>query len=335
VAAGESLPLTQEKIVHRGHAIEARLYAEDPDKGFLPSVGILERLRLPSGIDGIRVDAGVREGDPVTMFYDPMIAKVIGWSETREDAAGRLASALAETQVAGVRTNAAFLVRALREKDFLKGDIDTGFIERHRASLLPEHVGVPPQILARAAQFLVDERSHVAKGFDPWNAQDGFRLAGEARETIEFVASGARARVEIVHRRGGAISIVVDGTDVEPTSHAAAMRLASGDIAVMEGGETFVLSLYDPFAAADAADNAADSLTAPMPGKIVRVYVKAGENVARGSPLVVLEAMKMEHTLAAPADARVEAVDVAQGDQVGEGAVVLRFAKPERSKAAE
>jgi len=326
VAAGEALPKSQAELRIHGHAIETRLYAEDPDKGFLPSVGRLERLRLPDAVGGIRVDSGVREGDTVSTFYDPMIAKIIAWDETRDGAAGILAEALTHTEVAGVRTNTGFLVRALREPDFLSGDIDTGFIERHRANLLPAQTNIPSPILARAALFIVAERAKAHPGFDPWNAEDGFRLSGEAREIIEF-AQG-RASVEIVHHRGGALSAFVSGAKAEASRHASVIRLASGDIAVMESGETHVLSLFDPFAAAEAAGSAADTLNAPMPGKIVQVFVKPGESVVRGAPLAVLEAMKMEHTLAAPADARVSAVEVARGDQIGEGAVVIRFAKP-------
>ena len=334
VAAGEALPKRQDELRVRGHAIEARLYAEDPDKGFLPSVGRLERLRLPEAADGIRIDAGVREGDTVTMFYDPMIAKMIAWNETREGAAGRLAEALSHVEVAGVRTNAAFLVRALGDPDFLGGDIDTGFIERHRASLLPERGKPEPHILARAARLLLEERMQTHRSNDPWDAQDGFRLSGEAREVIEFVFDDARLPVEIVHHRDRTASILVAGAKAAPHLHETAMRLASGEIAVMEGGETIVLRLHDPFAAAEAAGSAGDRLTAPMPGKIVQILVKPGDAVRQGTPLAVLEAMKMEHTLSAPGDACVAAVDVAVGDQVGEGAIVVRFAKVEKNKAA-
>ncbi len=334
VAAGEPLPKRQNDIAINGHAIEARLYAEDPYKEFLPSIGRLERLRLPQAGVGIRVDAGVREGDSVTMFYDPMIAKVIGWGRTREEAAAILGGVLAETQVAGVRTNTAFLVRVLAEPGFIAGDIDTNFIDRHRASLLPERKGIPPSILARAAVFLVNERAKAHPSRDPWDTQDGFRLSGEARETIEFVSDGKRTAVEIVHHRDGAMSVAVAGARTEPSPHAAAIRLSSGDIAVMEKGENFVLSLHDPFAAAEAAGSTADFLTAPMPGKIVQVLVKPGERVTRGMPLAVMEAMKMEHTLSAPGDARVESIDVAQGDQISEGAVVVRFTKRRDGRAA-
>jgi 3-methylcrotonyl-CoA carboxylase alpha subunit len=334
VAAGEPLPKSQNELRINGHAIEARIYAENPDKNFLPSIGRLERLRLPGAVEDIRVDAGVREGDAVTAFYDPMIAKVIGWSETREGAAAVLAEALAQTEIAGVRTNTGFLVRALRERDFLSGDIDTGFIDRHRASLIHEQSRVPSAILARAGCFLVEERSRSRANRDPWGAQDGFRLSGEARENLVFAPGGAREKVEIVHHRGGGLSIYVAGVKTEPSARASAIRLASGDIAVMDEGETIVLPLFDPFAETDMGGGSAERLAAPMPGKIVQIFVKAGDRVTRGMPVAILEAMKMEHTLSAPNDARIEAVDVTQGDQVGEGAVIVRFANPKKHKAA-
>jgi 3-methylcrotonyl-CoA carboxylase alpha subunit len=331
VAAGETLPRKQSELKIDGHAIEARLYAEDPNKGFLPSVGRLERLRLPDG-DGIRVDSGVREGDEVSVFYDPMIAKVIAHAETREAAAARLAHALAASEVAGVHANAGFLVRALRQPDFLSGDIDTGFIERHREALIPVQAAPRVEILARAALYLVEARAKASVGCDPWNAQDGFRLSGEAREIAEFAVEGKRIAVEILHRRGGGLEMSIAGKSVTP-AHASVMRLASGDIAVMEAGDTWTLALHDPFAEAEGRGTASDRIVAPMPGKIVQLLVRPGESVKRGQPLAVLEAMKMEHTLAAPADALVASVDAAAGDQVGEGAVIVRFAK-EKSAAA-
>src|ERR1043166_2057389 len=331
VAAGETLSRIQSELKIDGHAIEARLYAEDPNKGFLPSVGRLERLLLPDG-DGIRVDSGVREGDEVSVFYDPMIAKVIAHAATREAAAARLAQALAGSEVAGVHANAGFLVRALREPDFLAGDIDTGFIERHREALIPAQSIPRPEIIASAALFLVEARAKASTGSDPWNAQDGFRLSGEAREIAEFAVEGNRVAVEILHRRGGGLALSIAGKSVAP-AHASAMRLASGDIAVMEAGDTWTLGLHDPFAEAEGRGTASDRIVAPMPGKIVQLLVRPGESVKRGQPLAVLEAMKMEHTLAAPADALVATVDAAAGDQVGEGAVIVRFAK-EKSAAA-
>ncbi|HEX4295278.1 MAG TPA: acetyl/propionyl/methylcrotonyl-CoA carboxylase subunit alpha [Rhizomicrobium sp.] len=301
VASGETLPAAQKDISITGHAVEARLYAEDPANGFLPSIGRLERLRLPSSV---RVDSGVREGDTVTPFYDPMIAKVIAHDATREGALATLASALAASQIAGPRTNNAFLIRALRSRDFVAGEIDTGFIDRHLAELVPPH-DPDTAILSAAARFAAYDRPQTD---DPWDARDGFRLGGASRQLVRFVSGSARV------------------PDAAPTD-IAVMRLASGDIAAMRSGETFVLRLYDPFERAESAGIASDRVATPMPGKIIQILVKAGDHVKKGQPLAVLEAMKMEHTLSAPADATVEAVQVAAGDQVADGTVVVRFAK--------
>jgi acetyl-CoA carboxylase biotin carboxylase subunit len=304
VASGEKLPKAQKDLRIDGHAMEVRLYSEDPDNGFLPSIGTLERLRLPQNV---RVDSGVREGDAVTPFYDPMIAKVIAHDATREGAAAKLADALSHAEIAGVRTNNAFLIRALRNKAFVAGEIDTGFIERHSRELFPPHEP-DSEILAAAARFVADE--HPASD-DPWNARDGFRLGGASRQVVEFVSGGKR------------IAAPLSGS----SSHADAMRLKNGDIAVMRAGETFLLKPFDPFDSADHAGEAADRVATPMPGKIIQVLVKAGDKVKRGQPLAMLEAMKMEHTLSAPADATVESVNVATGDQVAAETVVVRFAK--------
>jgi acetyl-CoA carboxylase biotin carboxylase subunit len=310
VAAGEPLPLKQSELHISGHAIEVRLYAEDPQKGFLPSIGTLERLRLPNSV---RVDTGVRQGDTVTPFYDPMIAKVIAHDTTREGAAAKLAAALEETEIAGLQSNNAFLIRALSHPDFVRGEVDTGFIECHLAELSPSAV-TPPRCLQAAAQFILSELAPAGSS-DPWSAHDGFRLGARTRPTIEFVVDGKRMPVE-----------VTDAYSPEKV-----LRLASGEIAVMDRGETFVVNPYDPFAAADAAGTVTDRIVTPMPGKIVQLLVKPGDEVKRGQPLAVLEAMKMEHTLSAPADDVVESVNVSAGDQVAEGTIVLRFA---RDKAA-
>ncbi len=303
VAAGEALPKRQDEIRARGHAVEARLYAEDPH-GFLPSTGTLERLVLPHGV---RVDTGVREGDAVTMFYDPMIAKLVAHGTTRKGAVAKLADALTKVEIAGVRTNNAFLIRALRHPEFAAGGIDTGFVARHLSELVPEQTVPPEHVLAAAAQLLV--REHGAQdGNDPWGKADSFRLSGKARRIVEFVADGKRL------------------TASPEASGAHAMQLANGDIAVMEGGETFVLRPHDPLHDAEEEGADVERIVAPMPGKVIQVAVKAGQSVRRGEPLVILEAMKMEHTLSAPHDATVEAVDVVLGDQISEGAVLVRFA---------
>jgi len=305
VASGEKLPKTQKDLRIDGHAMEVRLYSEDPDSGFLPSIGTLERLRLPQNV---RVDSGVREGDAVTPFYDPMIAKVIAHHATREGAAAKLADALSHAEIAGVRTNNAFLIRALRNKAFVSGEIDTGFIERHLSELVP-HAVIDADVLAAAAHFVAAENAGASG--DPWNARDSFRLGGMSRQVVDFTVGGKR------------IAAALNGASASGD----VMRLANGDIAVMRAGETFTLKPFDPFEAAEHSGEAADRVITPMPGKIIQVLVKAGDAVKRGQPLAMLEAMKMEHTLAAPADATVESVYVAQGDQVAAETVVVQFAK--------
>ncbi len=305
VASGEKLPKAQKDLRIDGHAMEVRLYSEDPDNGFLPSIGTLERLRLP---ENVRVDSGVREGDQVTPFYDPMIAKVIAHDATRAGTAAKLADALSRAEIAGVRTNNAFLIRALRSRAFVNGEIDTGFIDRHLNELVP-HAEIGADVLQAAAQFVAHE--HAKDSADPWNARDGFRLGGISRQVVEFTAGGKRITAAL---NGAAAS-----GDV--------MRLANGDIVVMRAGETVTLKPFDPFESSEHGGEAADRVITPMPGKIIQVLVKAGDVVKRGQPLAMLEAMKMEHTLAAPADATVESVNVAQGDQVPAETVVVQFAK--------
>jgi 3-methylcrotonyl-CoA carboxylase alpha subunit len=316
VAAGEALPKAQEDIAANGHAIEARLYAEDPQADFLPSTGTLERLKLPTGV---RVDTGVREGDAVSMFYDPMIAKVIAHDSTRERAAAKLAEALCTTEIAGVRTNNALLIRILKDAQFLSGDIDTTFLERRHSELVPSERNPPDTVLASAARFIVEERLAHAPTLpetrDPWDVQDSFRLGGPAQWSIDLLVDGKRLTVR---GPGGC------------TSSSTVLRLANGEIAVIDQGQTYTLREYDPLAFAEAVAQAGDSVLVPMPGKITQVLVKAGDRVVRGQPLAVLEAMKMEHTLIAPGDAEVGSVEFSPGDQVREGSVIVRFKTAER-----
>ncbi len=307
VAAGEALPMRQSDIRPHGHAVEVRLYAEDPASGFLPSTGVLERLVLPGGV---RVDAGVREGDAVTAFYDPMIAKVIAYDTTRAGAAAKLADALTRVEIAGLRTNNAFLIRILRHPDFVAGDIDTGFIARHLEELAAQ--APPDGVLAAAAQYVIGEHS-ADDGGDPWSKGDSFRLAGAARQIMDFVVDGK-------HR-----AAAIPAPSQTFATHV--LRLANGDLAAMANGETFVLRVHDPLHDGEAEGEGAERILAPMPGKIIHVHVQAGQSVRRGDPLVVLEAMKMEHTLAAPRDTVIAAVEAALGDQITEGSVLVRFAE--------
>jgi acetyl-CoA carboxylase biotin carboxylase subunit len=313
VAAGEALPKTQDEIRVQGHAIEARLYAEDPQADFLPSTGTLERLRLPTEV---RVDSGFREGDVISVFYDPLIAKVIAYDPTRAGAAATLSGALSKTEIAGVRTNNGLLVRILRDEHFLSGDVDTSFLERRRKELFADVANPPAAVFASAAKFIVHERTgraqESAQPGDPWDVRDSFRLGGPAHTSIDFLVNGKRVTVH-------------ESNDRSAASTSAVMRLMSGEIAVIDQGQTYTFREYDPLAFAEGSVEVGDRVLVPMPGKILQILVKPGDLVARSQPLAVLEAMKMEHTLLAPGEAEVESVEFSPGDQVKEGAVIVRF----------
>ncbi|WP_374296548.1 biotin carboxylase N-terminal domain-containing protein [Sphingomonas sp.] len=290
VAAGEPLPSQQADLSIRGHAIEARLYAEDPAKGFLPSIGRLAAFDLGDGA-GIRIDTGVRQGDTVTPYYDPMIAKVIAWGETREEARASLRDRLAGATVWPVRSNAGFLVRALDHPAFVGGSVDTGLIAREGEALLPaEQPGAAA--LATAVTAMVQPGPLA-----------GFRLNGEARQ---------EARV------------LLDGQAVTVTLEAVATQAAKPY--VTQGGQSWTLAPWrvDGAAAGGASDGA---ILSPMPGRIIAVAVEQGARVTRGQSLVTLEAMKMEHALVAPFDGMVAELDAVTGAQVAEGRLLVRIEK--------
>jgi acetyl/propionyl-CoA carboxylase alpha subunit len=297
VAAGEKLPLRQEAIPLRGHAIEARLYAENPDTGFLPSTGTLSHFRLDSG--KVRVDSAVVEGGEVSPFYDPMIAKLIAHGPSREAAARLLANACASTEAWPVKTNAAFLARALRHPAFLAQALDTGFIETHLAELLgsPE----PDEAVLRAAGLFRLGREPVEPPLL------GFRLNAPPRIAVRLRAQGQ------IH-------------DVHLTPDAASRLCAiqsADEIIIFAQGRAFA---FTDCLADDAGDAGAESgglVLAPMPGHILSVTVSNGEAVVKGAPLLVMEAMKMEMTLTAPCDGIVAELAVAPGARVAEGATLL------------
>ncbi len=364
VAAGEPLPLAQDDIAITGHSVEARLYAENPAKGFLPSTGTLHRLRLPAEGDGLRVDTGVAEGDPVTMYYDPMIAKVIAHGPTRDAALGRLAGAMAATRVAGVETNAAFLARLAGHRAFRDGAIDTGFIDRHLPDLVPSGAVAPGAVaLAVTALRLLDVEPGSGGGWsDPWSIRDGFRVGARQAELVRLngpdgaleaqviqedgTAGGAVLAIEISTRNGepghepesqhapvridvGDASLGADGTlraRLNGTHAEAGILRRGATLYVMAGGATLTFTVPDPLDRDEGEGAGGGLIAAPMPGKIVSVQVSPGDRVRRGQPLVVLEAMKMEHTLSAAGDGVVEQVAVSPGDQVDEGATVVTLA---------
>jgi 3-methylcrotonyl-CoA carboxylase alpha subunit len=357
VAAGEALPKTQDELRIRGHAIEARLYAEDPGKDFLPAIGRLAHLNLPAGHPAgpVRIDTGVRQGDAVSIHYDPMIAKIIAWGDDRGAALRRMARALEETRVAGLATNRDFLHAVVVHPAFAKGDVHTGFIAEHRAALLPAAEKVPDRILALAAleSVLANRAETSARAaassdrYSPWHRSDGWRLNDDAWSIFRFAEGGHEAAITVHYRKGGYLfdlpsgSVAVTGTVAadgtisarigETVCHGAAVRVGS-ELTIFEGGKSWRLSIVDPLAAVADVEAGADSLTAPMPGKIIAVKVEPGAKVERGQALLVMEAMKMEHTIRAPADGTVEKIHYKVGEQVDEGVELIHF-EAEEAKA--
>jgi 3-methylcrotonyl-CoA carboxylase alpha subunit len=346
VARGEKLPLTQDQLRITGHAFEARLYAEDPERDFLPSTGRLHRLAFPVG--GARIDTGVREGDEVSIHYDPMIAKLIVQGPDRPTALQRLAAALDATRIVGPSNNVAFLARVARHKVFAAGDIDTGFIARHKAELVPARGPAPDQTLALAALAVVRARADAARAaepFSPWASAQGWRLNGDAHDDLVF-KDGAQEIALRVHYRADGYAIDAPGGTIEAKAslskdgHLVATldgrKLEADivrrglDIVVFRRADATTLTLVDRLVAAEGLDAGAGKLVAPMPGKIVAVAVAAGEKVRKGQKLVVLEAMKMEHTIVAPADGVVVRVRFKPGEQTAEGEELVVFeATPE------
>ena len=344
VAAGQPLPQTQDQLALRGHAIEARVYAENPEKGFLPSIGTVRHMNTPAAVafelGEVRIDSGVRAGDAISPFYDPMIAKLIVWGEDRAQALARMAQALGEFQVAGLSTNIAFLKRLIESAPFASADLDTGLIERHHATLFPPFEPAPAGALALAVVALAEsERQDSA---DPWANAAGWRmhgawnrqvvLADQASEQPYRLAlryhahgwtlhSGAlEAEVRLVERDGNRLSVTLDGAAIRGSV------ARDGDVFhVFTGGLHYPLAWQDPMAHAGEHEHAGGTLSAPMPGKVVAVLAAKGQQVKKGDPLVIMEAMKMEHTISAPSDGQVEEVLYQVGDQVADGAPLLAF----------
>jgi 3-methylcrotonyl-CoA carboxylase alpha subunit len=351
VAAGEPLPLTQEQVTLRGHAIEARICAENPDANFLPATGTLQVARWPAHVafvrDAVRprVDSGFGEGDAISPFYDSMIAKLIVWGEDRAQALARLAAALRETHIVGLHTNVAFLRRVVASRSFATADLDTALIERERAALF-EAPGLAPEWAAAGVAASVMAAEAALEGADPWSRRDAWRMFGSARRRLELEIGGQRRTVAIERHHDGATTLAL-GDERHPLAvralgdgrHDITLGTERGSqrrtLTVYADGERYavfgdagsaVVVEHDPIAHAGDSAGEAGRLTAPMPGKVVSFLVKAGERVARGQALAVMEAMKMEHTIAAPRDGVVAELLYAAGDQVAEGGELLRLA---------
>lgn len=333
VASGEKLPLTQDQVPLRGHAVEARLYAEDPERGFLPSTGRLVALEFPQG-EGIRIDTGVEAGGEVTPYYDPMIAKVIAHGSSRDQALNRLADALDRTVVAGPRSNAGFLAALARAADFRAAAFDTGFIDARLKEL-----GAVPQPVDRSAvaqgasRLLAMASGTIAARNDPempaspWDAPDAFQFTGTRALDLALTVDGKPVTAQVNYGSSGA-SVVFDGALPD-----ASVRVIEtpGAAYVLRGGRQTIVALRD-FDSIDLDHAGADGLVrAPMHGKLLALLVERGQKVGKGHRVAVVEAMKMEHALTAPLDGTVAEIAIAVGAQVAEGAKVMLI-KPDKEK---
>ena len=347
VAAGEALPRHQDEIHLRGHAIEARLYAEDPRKKFMPSTGKLVHLRFPERDPLVRVDSGVRPGDEISFYYDPMIAKIIAWADTREQAAARLAQALRETEVVGVTANTPFLAKLVSHPRFVAGGINTSFVTEHLNELIDPDLSITDDALGIAALAVLLRRHEDARTtkqtsqdrYSPWSTPNDWRLNAPGASTLTFrggdetytvraqtLANGYRLTLP-----GG---ISVDANVVRRTHER--FRTTLGDtrrdvtvvwrdsaMTLFIAGARYELSQVDPGAIAGAGEVVTGSLNAPMPGKVISIIVEAGQRVRRGTTVMVMEAMKMEHNIVAPNDGVVGEVRYHTGDLVDEGAELI------------
>ncbi|HEX5344619.1 MAG TPA: biotin/lipoyl-containing protein, partial [Duganella sp.] len=350
VAAGEPLPKQQHELAINGHAIEARIYAENPEKGFLPSIGTLRHLGTPGAVSfelgDVRVDSGVREGDAISPFYDPMIAKLIVWGADRKQALARMAQALAQYQIVGLASNIAFLKRLVEGQAFSTADLDTGLIERNHDTLFPPAQPAPASALALASVALLAGESRAAapssaNAADPWSHTTGWRLNQSYARKLSFADEHTAYDTFVTYRAEDwlfsasstapqALSLAAhNGNDYsiklgDQSTHGTVLR--DGDtFHVFANGAHYQLAWNDPMGHAGETESEGGRLTAPMPGKVVAVLAAKGQEVKKGEPLVIMEAMKMEHTIAAPHDGVVDDILYGVGDQVADGAPLLAF----------
>ncbi|MER8415287.1 MULTISPECIES: acetyl/propionyl/methylcrotonyl-CoA carboxylase subunit alpha [unclassified Mesorhizobium] len=338
VASGEKLPKTQSEIALTGHAFEARIYAEDAAKGFLPATGTLHHLRFPDAAPQgatMRIETGVRAGDAISPYYDPMIAKLVVHATDRQAALEALGAALSRTEIAGSTVNTAFLAALAADPDFAAGDVDTSLIGRHQAALTI----VPPPSGETIAAAAVAASGAGASPLsdDPWSSLAGYaHFHSVARRTwLKFGEDDIAAKVSV--RPDGRFQVALEKPYDDTNSHdfRAAPRLARwpGHITVFEGAVGYTFAVSDPLARADEAAASAGSLRAPMPGLVKLVRVGKGDTVIKGQPLLILEAMKMEHTIAAPHDGVIAEI-ATEGAQVTDGTVLVRFVGEQAASTA-
>jgi len=350
VAAGEALPLAQDQIHARGHAIEVRLYAEDPDQNFLPGSGKLLKLRLPAPSRHVRIDGGVIEGDTVTIFYDPMIAKLIVWDQDRPQALQRLRDALMASEIVGPKSNIAFLERLSRHPVVVEGRIDTGYLDRHLAEFLAGDAAPNARVLfAAAVSALMDEEQAVVadstRGTDPhspWVRADAWRIGHAGKRIVALSLQGQRYEIEAyghdgdyrlrhgedsadvrgARRDDATLSARFDGESLRVPVRVDAARITVHDA----GGNRHTFERAPAFAWQSKESGGGNQVVAPMPGRIVLVKANAGDTVEEGQELLVMEAMKMELALKAPRAGTIASIGAAQGDFVEADAILVRFA---------
>jgi 3-methylcrotonyl-CoA carboxylase alpha subunit len=345
VAAGQPLPLRQDQLRIHGHAIEARICAENPDKQFLPATGTLQVYRQPvctrfeRADGGVRIDDGVREGDSISPYYDSMVAKLIVHGDTRDEALARMDKALSEFHIVGLQTNVQFLRHVVASESFAKADLDTALIQREAAVLFEqEKIGAPLAMAGAIAFTLLQEKA--LETADPFSRRDGWRSHGPVSRSFEFEFHGQPHKAQLTYQHDGSLQLALNGQPMslhfEPAadgllvtlncqrSHLQVYRLGEQLHLFGAAGATQI-TVIDLLAHAGVAQHEAGRLTAPMPGKLLSFAVQAGDKVTLGQALAIMEAMKMEHTIAAPADGMVAEILYAPGDQVQEGAELLRL----------
>ncbi|MEN5200104.1 acetyl/propionyl/methylcrotonyl-CoA carboxylase subunit alpha [Pseudomonas wadenswilerensis] len=329
VACGEPLPITQNQVPLNGHAIEVRLYAEDPANDFLPATGHLALYRESAPGEGRRVDSGVSEGDDVSPFYDPMLGKLIAWGETREQARLRLLAMLDEFAIGGLKSNIAFLRRILAHPAFAEAELDTGFIPRYQEQLLPAPQALPAAFWQAAAEAFIQSQPlqpRTDDRYSPWAANSGFRAGVPLQISLHLTCNG---EAQAINLNQAASNLKLDGEQLLIDQDGLRRRhlaIRRGETLYLQwDGELHSVNRYDPIAEADASHSHQGGLGAPMNGSIVRVLVEVGQAVEAGTQLVVLEAMKMEHSIRAPHAGTVKALFCQEGEMVSEGAVLVEL----------
>ena len=345
VASGQPLPLAQDELQINGHAFEARIYAEAPDRDFLPATGALSYLKTPEQNAHIRIDTGVTQGDEVSMYYDPMIAKLITWDKDRDSALRQMKSALREYQILGLSTNIEFLSRLFSAPDFAEGEFDTGFIEKNSADLFPAQSETPDELTALTCLYHLLQSHEKTQSeadeqdtFSPWVTQLGWKMNQTGFTTIHLSIDEADKHIT-AHYQGDKFLLDIDGkqysisgemldenrlsAEIEDRRLHASFMQKEQEINVLYDGKQWLFELHDPRLEGSDSESAGGGLVAPMPGSVVAVLVKVDDVVKAGDALLVVEAMKMEHTIVAPNDGTVTEIFFAVGDQVEDGDELL------------